>query len=58
MDEKMYLNFFLIAMTESWLSSEDSNNRTDSQECVQYDYTCMLYHVPHPNQRGGSVALF
>ena len=37
------------------MSSEDSNNRTVSQECAQCDYK--LFHVPYPNRRGGGVAL-
>ena len=48
-------NSDIVAITESWLSSEDSNNRTVSQECAQYDYK--LFHVPRPNRRGGGVAL-
>ena len=45
----------IVAITESWLSSEDSNNRIVSQECAHYDYK--LFHVPCPHRRGGGVAL-
>ena len=45
----------IVAITESWLSSEDSNNCMVSQECARYIYK--LFHVPSPNRRGGGVAL-
>ena len=48
-------NSDIVAITESWLSSEDSNNRIVSQECGHYDYN--LFHVPRSNRRGGGVAL-
>ena len=48
-------NSDIVAFTESWLVSEDSNNRTVSQECAHYDYK--LFNVPRPNRRGGGVAL-
>ena len=41
--------------TESWLSSEECNNRAVSHECADHDYE--LFHVPSPNRRGGGVAL-
>ena len=48
-------NSDIVAITESWLSSEDSNNCIVSQECAHYDYK--LFHVPRSNRRGGGVAL-
>ena len=48
-------NSDIVAITELWLFSEDSNNRTVSQECAHYDYK--LFNVPPPNRRGGGVAL-
>ena len=48
-------NSDIVAITESWLSSEDSNNRIVSQECAHYDYK--LFHAPRSNRRGGGVPL-
>ena len=45
----------IVAITESWLSTEECNNRAVSRECADHDYE--LFHVPRPNRRGGGVAL-
>ena len=45
----------IVAITESWLSSDEGNNRTVSQECADYDYK--LFHIPRSNRKGGGVAL-
>ena len=45
----------IVAITESWLSSDEGKNRTVSQECADYDYK--LFHIPRPNRKGGGVAL-
>ena len=45
----------IVAIAESWLSTEEFNNRTVSHKCADYDYE--LFHVPRPNRRGGGVAL-
>ena len=44
-----------MAITESWLSSEECNNRAVFPECADHDYE--LFHAPRPNRRGGGVAL-
>ena len=36
-------NSDIVTIAESWLSSEDSNNRIVSQECAHYDNK--LFHV-------------
>ena len=45
----------IVAITESWLPTEECNNRAVSRECANHDYK--LFHVPRPNRRGGGVAL-
>ena len=40
----------IVAITKSWLSTEECNNRA-----VSHDYE--FFHVPRPNRRGGGVAL-
>ena len=45
----------IVAITESWLSTEECNNRAVSRECADHDYE--LFHVPRSNRRGGGVAL-
>ena len=45
----------IVAITESWLSSDEGKNRRVSQECKDYDYK--LFHIPRPNRKGGGVAL-
>ena len=34
----------IVAITESWLSSDEGNNCTVSQECADHDYK--LWHIP------------
>ena len=48
-------NSDIVAITESWLSSEDSNNRMVSEKCAHYYYK--LFHVPRPKRSDGGVAL-
>ena len=45
----------IVAITESWLSSDDSINRVVFNECIEYGYK--LFHVPRLYRRGGGVAL-
>ena len=48
----------IVAITESWLSTEECKNRVISRECGRIlDDDCELFHVPRPNKRGGGVAL-
>ena len=44
-----------MAITESWLSTEECNNRAVSHEGADHDHK--LFHVAHPNRRGGGVAI-
>ena len=45
----------IVAITESWLSSDDSINRVVFNECLEYGYK--LFHAPRLHRRGGGVAL-
>ena len=45
----------IVAITESWLSSDDSINRVVFKECSDYGYK--LFHTPRLHRRGGGVAL-
>ena len=45
----------IVAITESWLSSDEGNNCTVSQECADHDYK--LWHIPRPNKKGGGVGI-
>ena len=44
----------IVAISESWLSSDEGNNRTVSRECAYHDYK--LCHIPWPNRKSGGVA--
>ena len=45
-----------MALTETWLSSEDSKNKHVIDQCVAHGFT--LYHLPRTSgQRGGGVYL-
>ena len=41
----------IVALTESWLSSDETNNRKVVQECAASGYK--LLHVPRHGCRGG-----
>ena len=45
----------IVAISESWLSSDDSINRVVFKECLEYGYK--LFHTPRLHRRGGGVAL-
>ena len=46
----------IVALTETWLSSEDSNNKHVIDQCVTHGYT--LHHSPRTSgRRGGGVDL-
>ena len=47
----------IVALTEMWLSSEDSNNIHVIDRCVAHG--CTLHHSPRTSgRRGGGVGLF
>ena len=41
----------IVALTETWLSSEDSNNKHVIDQCVAHGYT--LHHSPRTSGRRG-----
>ena len=41
----------IVALTEMWLSSEDSKNKHVIDQCVAHEYT--LHHSPHTSSRRG-----
>ena len=45
----------IVALTETWLSSDETKNRKVVQECAAHGYT--LFHVPRPCRKGGGVAI-
>ena len=46
----------IVALTETWLSSEDSKNRHVIDQCVAHGYT--FHHPPRTyGRRGGGVGL-
>ena len=46
----------IVALTETWLSSEDSKNKHVIDQCVAHGYT--LHHSPRTSsRRGGGVGL-
>ena len=46
----------IVALTETWLSSEDSKNKHVIDQCVAHGYS--LHHSPHTSgRRGGGVGL-
>ena len=46
----------IVAISESWLSSDDSiKNRVVFKECLEYGFK--LFHSPRLHRRGGGVAL-
>ena len=45
----------IVAIIESWLSSDDSINCVVTKECLEYGYK--LFHAPRLHRREGGVAL-
>ena len=45
----------LVALTETWLSPDNSKNASVVQGCADYGYT--LFHIPRPTRRGGGVGI-
>ena len=49
-------HLYTVALTETWLSNEDVNNRRVVMECSTHGYT--LHHVPrHSGRTGGGVGV-
>ena len=46
----------IVALTETWLSNEDSKNKHVIDQCIAYGYT--LHHSPRTSgRRGGGVSI-
>ena len=46
----------IVALTETWLSNEDSKNKHVIDQCVSHGYT--LHHLPRTSgRRGGGVGI-
>ena len=45
----------IVALTETWLSNEENNNRDVIMECLNHGYT--LHHVPRNSGSTGGVGV-